>query len=73
MTGGLELADLVPSFKLLHVRSWNKHKLLPMRHKLDAILEVIVDEHRENQATPKKGNGEFGGEDIVNVLLINNG
>ncbi|KAL2517573.1 Cytochrome [Abeliophyllum distichum] len=69
MTGGFELADLFPSFKLLHVMSWNKQKLLRMRRKLDAILDVIVDEHRDNRATTKKGNGEFGGEDIVDVLL----
>ncbi|KAL2544720.1 Cytochrome [Forsythia ovata] len=69
MTGGFELADLFPSFKLLNVMSWNKQKLLRMRHKLDAILDVIVDEHRDNRATTKKGNGEFGGEDIVDVLL----
>ncbi|KAL0388198.1 UNVERIFIED_CONTAM: cytochrome [Sesamum radiatum] len=63
MAGGFELADLFPSFKLLHVLSWNKYKLLRMRRKLDTILDVIVDEHKLKQS------GEFGGEDIVDVLL----
>ncbi|KAK6158807.1 hypothetical protein DH2020_006121 [Rehmannia glutinosa] len=63
MAGGFELADLFPSFKLLHVLSWNKYKLLRMRRKVDTILDVIVEEHK------LKRSGEFGGEDIVDVLL----
>lgn len=69
LTGGFGLVDLFPSFKLLHVISWNKHKLLAMRRKLDVILDAIVDEHRANLAKTHNGNGEFGGEDIVDVLL----
>lgn len=63
MAGGFELADLFPSWKPLHLFSWNKHRLLRMRSKLDAILDRIVAEHNFKQ------NGEFGGEDIVDVLL----
>ncbi|KAK4388936.1 cytochrome [Sesamum angolense] len=63
MAGGFELADLFPSSKLLHVLSWNKYKLLRMRRKLDMILDVILEEHKLKQS------GEFGGEDIVDVLL----
>ncbi|KAL0409373.1 UNVERIFIED_CONTAM: cytochrome [Sesamum radiatum] len=63
MAGGFELADLFPSSKLLHVLSLNKYKLLRMRRKLDAILDVILEEHKLKQS------GEFGGEDIVDVLL----
>ncbi|KAG8375403.1 hypothetical protein BUALT_Bualt10G0096500 [Buddleja alternifolia] len=63
VAGGLEFADLFPSFKLLHVLSWNVHKLLRMRRKLDVILDGIVEEHKQKQS------GEFGGEDIVEVLL----
>ncbi|KAL3616115.1 hypothetical protein CASFOL_040409 [Castilleja foliolosa] len=64
VAGGLELADLFPSFKLLHYLSWNKYKLLSMRNKLDAILSLFVEEHRQKQS-----GGEFGGEDILDVLL----
>ncbi|KAL0393977.1 UNVERIFIED_CONTAM: cytochrome [Sesamum latifolium] len=46
MAGGFELADLFPSSKLLHVLCWNKYKLLRMRRKLDAILDVILEEHK---------------------------
>ncbi|KAL3844098.1 hypothetical protein ACJIZ3_001501 [Penstemon smallii] len=63
MAGGFELADLFPSFKLFHVLSWNKNKLLKMRGKLDSILDLILDEHKLKQS------GEFGGEDIVDVLI----
>ncbi|KAL3650896.1 hypothetical protein CASFOL_007299 [Castilleja foliolosa] len=63
MAGWFELADLFPSSKLLHLISWNKFKLLSMRRKLDAILDVFLEEHR------LKPSGEFGGEDIVDVLL----
>ncbi|KAK4388938.1 cytochrome [Sesamum angolense] len=63
MAGAFELADLFPSSKLLHVLSWNKYKLLRMRRKLDMILDVILEEHKLKQS------GEFGGEDIVDVLL----
>ncbi|GFQ00797.1 cytochrome p450 71d15 [Phtheirospermum japonicum] len=63
MAGGFELADLFPSSKLLHLLSWNKYKLLSMRRKLDEILDVFLEEHRLKQS------GEFGGEDIIDVLL----
>ncbi|CAA0838556.1 Cytochrome P450 71B36 [Striga hermonthica] len=60
---GFELADLFPSFKLLHVLCWNKYKLLSMRREVDQILDWFLDEHRRQKS------GEFGGEDIVDVLL----
>ncbi|XP_051137498.1 cytochrome P450 71D95-like [Andrographis paniculata] len=63
MAGGFELADLFPSSKLLNILCWNKYRLNGMRRKVDAILDVIVDEHR------LKRKGEFGGEDTVDVLL----
>ncbi|KAK4435792.1 cytochrome [Sesamum alatum] len=64
MAGGFQLADLFPSFKLLHVLSWNKYKLSRMRRKLDAILDGIVEEHKLN-----KSGDVSRGEDIVDVLL----
>ncbi|GFP93744.1 cytochrome p450 71d95 [Phtheirospermum japonicum] len=63
MAGGFLAGDFFPSFKLLHVLSWNRYKLSRMQRKLDAILDGIVEEHRS------KRSGEFGGEDIVDVLL----
>ncbi|XP_057799419.1 cytochrome P450 71D95-like [Salvia miltiorrhiza] len=63
MAGGFELADLFPSWKLLNSLSWNRYRLLRMRGKLDAILDGIIDEHKLKQS------GEFGGEDIIDVLI----
>ncbi|KAH6825078.1 hypothetical protein C2S53_018457 [Perilla frutescens var. hirtella] len=63
MAGGFELADLFPSWKPLHLFSWSKYKLQRMRAKLDAILDRLVEEHKSKQS------GEFGGEDIVDVLI----
>ncbi|KAK4388941.1 Tabersonine 3-oxygenase [Sesamum angolense] len=36
---------------------------------MDAILDRLIDEHKDNLATSKKGNGEMGSEDLVDVLL----
>ncbi|KAL3645129.1 hypothetical protein CASFOL_010309 [Castilleja foliolosa] len=63
LAAGFELADLFPSFKLLHVLCWSKYKLLNMRRQLDAILDAMLEEHKLKQS------GEFGGEDVVDVLL----
>lgn len=63
MAAGFELADLFPSSKVLNALCWNKHKLWHVHCKLDRILDVILEEHRLNPG------GEFGGEDIVDVLL----
>ncbi|XP_057799421.1 cytochrome P450 71D95-like [Salvia miltiorrhiza] len=63
MASGFEVADLFPSSKLLSVLCWNRYRLLRMRRRVDRILDVIVEEHR------RKKSGEFGGEDIVDVML----
>ncbi|KAL3625448.1 hypothetical protein CASFOL_030902 [Castilleja foliolosa] len=63
MLTGLELADLFPSFMLFRVLSLSRYRLLRMRRRLDAILDVFLEEHRLKQS------GEFGGEDILDVLL----
>nr|UBS89882.1 (+)-limonene 3-hydroxylase [Schizonepeta tenuifolia]WBW02124.1 limonene 3-hydroxylase [Schizonepeta tenuifolia] len=64
MASGFELPDLFPSSTLLNLLSWNKSRLWKMRRRVDSIVEAIVDEHRLKQST-----GEFGGEDIIDVLL----
>ncbi|KAL3650157.1 hypothetical protein CASFOL_006560 [Castilleja foliolosa] len=63
MTGAFELADLFPSVEWLRRVSWNRRRLLNMRGRLDAVLDGFVEEHK------LKLGGEFGGEDIVDVLL----
>ncbi|MCD7472356.1 hypothetical protein HAX54_013514 [Datura stramonium] len=68
---GFDVADLFPSLELLHKVSGLKSKLMNLHHKLDALMEDILNEHIENKATGNYNmrNGEFGGEDLVDVLL----
>ncbi|KAL2548256.1 Cytochrome [Forsythia ovata] len=61
LAGGFDLADFYPSLKFLQYVSWNKYKLLKMRHQLDSILDVIINQHKDKHATGKRGNGELGG------------
>uniref|UniRef100_A0A1W7HBR0 Cytochrome P450 n=1 Tax=Scoparia dulcis TaxID=107240 RepID=A0A1W7HBR0_SCODU len=63
LAGGFLIADFFPSFKLLHYLSWNRYQLIRMRNKLDKILDSIVEDHKLKQS------GEYGSEDIVDVLL----
>ncbi|KAH0749165.1 hypothetical protein KY290_028397 [Solanum tuberosum] len=70
--GGFDVADLFPSWKLLHKMSGVKSKLLKMHKKVDEALENIVNEHIKNRALGCKGNGDIligVGEDLVDVLL----
>lgn len=69
MAGHFDLSDLFPSIKLFNFMSWNKVKMLKVRRKLDVILDNIIDEHKKNLALTRKGYGELGTEDLVDVLL----
>ncbi|KAK6788963.1 hypothetical protein RDI58_012762 [Solanum bulbocastanum] len=67
--GGFDVADLFPSWKLLHNISGVKSRLMNAHQKVDSIMENIINEHIENKAIGKKRNGEFRDEDLVDVLL----
>ncbi|XP_057810420.1 premnaspirodiene oxygenase-like [Salvia miltiorrhiza] len=69
MAGGFEIADFFPSSRIVTALSWTKMRLKRMRRKLDVILDDVIDEHKENLAENAGGNGEFGSEDFVDVLL----
>ncbi|KAL3645871.1 hypothetical protein CASFOL_011051 [Castilleja foliolosa] len=70
MAGGFEIADLFPSSKVVSALSWSKMKLVMMQVKLDKILDGIIEEHKENLAkTGRKGKGEYGNEDLIDVFL----
>ncbi|KAG5599802.1 hypothetical protein H5410_031172 [Solanum commersonii] len=56
LVSGFDVADLFPSWKLLHKRSGVEPRLMNI-------------ENLENKATKNKGIGEFGGEYLVDVLL----
>lgn len=46
-----------------------KSKILKIHKQADVILENIINEHQENRAKGKKGNGESGNEDLIDALL----
>ncbi|PHT45459.1 hypothetical protein CQW23_14617 [Capsicum baccatum] len=67
--GGFDVADLFPSWKLLHKMNGVKSRLVNAHQKIDAIMEDIINQHIENKAAGKKENGEFGDENLVDVFL----
>ncbi|KAH6814708.1 hypothetical protein C2S51_023726 [Perilla frutescens var. frutescens] len=85
MGAGFSIADIFPSSKIAGALSWGtKLRLMRMRRKMDAILDDIIHQHEENLArmetttttgdNNRRGNGELGNEDLVDVLLrIKNG
>ncbi|XP_049408725.1 premnaspirodiene oxygenase-like [Solanum stenotomum] len=69
LAAGFFMADLYPSWKLLHNLRGEKTRMVNAHKKVDAVMKEILNEHIENKAAGKKGNGEFGDEDLVDVLL----
>ncbi|KAI3924134.1 hypothetical protein MKW92_014213 [Papaver armeniacum] len=51
LAGGFDVADLFPSFKLLHAICGIKPKLERLQKKLDKIVENIIEEHRETRSS----------------------
>jgi cytochrome P450 len=66
LAGGFELADLLPSQKVVHMFSGTISKLEKIHMKLDKILENIIHEHTENQMMSASADDQ---EDLVDVLL----
>ncbi|KAH0729168.1 hypothetical protein KY289_000356 [Solanum tuberosum] len=52
---GFDVADLFPSLKFLHVLCGMKGKIMDAHHALDAILENIINEHRNNDELDGEG------------------
>ncbi|KAJ8563610.1 hypothetical protein K7X08_032062 [Anisodus acutangulus] len=70
LSGGFFVADLFPSWKLLHNISGEKSRMVKAHKKIDALMENIINEHNKNKAIGNNlGNGRFGDEDLVDVLL----
>ncbi|XP_051137798.1 cytochrome P450 71D13-like [Andrographis paniculata] len=64
MAVGLELPDIFPALSAAaRVLSWNERRLRRLQGKIDGVLDGILEEHRRRRS------GEFGGEDIVDVLV----
>ncbi|KAM3308533.1 hypothetical protein P3S67_010277 [Capsicum chacoense] len=71
LVGGFDVGDFFPSWKLLYKKSVAKSKLVKMQQNVDSVLESIVNEPIKNRAMGTKGNGAYGGEDLVDVFLRN--
>ncbi|XP_025883594.1 premnaspirodiene oxygenase-like [Solanum lycopersicum] len=69
VAGGFSTADIFPSIKILQVLSGLKSRILKFHKNVDVIVEDVINEHKKNLASGKKGNGAFGGENLVDVLL----
>ncbi|KAK2997079.1 hypothetical protein RJ639_025139 [Escallonia herrerae] len=67
--GGFDVADLFPSLKCVHFVSGLSVKLLKIHQKVDEIFDGMIKEHQAKTARTRKGNGEGGEEDLVDVLL----
>ncbi|CAI9118598.1 OLC1v1020189C1 [Oldenlandia corymbosa var. corymbosa] len=65
-TSGFDVSDVFPSWKILHHLSLMKPKLMELHREFDDILETIIQQHLVN---PTGRNGEFGEEDLIDVLL----
>ncbi|PHT31578.1 hypothetical protein CQW23_27915 [Capsicum baccatum] len=68
LAGGFDMADIFPSFKLLHFLSPAKQKLIDFHHKVDSTVEDVINEHKKNLST-QKNDDALGGEDLIDVLL----
>ncbi|KAK6778637.1 hypothetical protein RDI58_025355 [Solanum bulbocastanum] len=67
LASGFSVADFFPSIKILHVLSGVRSRILRVHKNVDAIVENVINEHKKNTASGKKG--AFGGEHLIDVLL----
>ncbi|KAH0714272.1 hypothetical protein KY284_007177 [Solanum tuberosum] len=67
---GFDMADIFPSYKFLYGLGGVKQKILDVHHKVDSIVEDVINEHKKNFANHKTSDdGLGGGEDLIDVLL----
>ncbi|KAH6772004.1 hypothetical protein C2S51_010408 [Perilla frutescens var. frutescens] len=64
---GFSIADMYPSSTVVSALSWViKKRLRTMRRKMDFVLDDVIRRHEDG---PPGSHGEFGNEDLVDVLL----
>ncbi|PRQ32140.1 putative premnaspirodiene oxygenase [Rosa chinensis] len=68
VASGFNVADVFPSFKLLHMISGVQPKLERLQKQADRIMENIIKEHIQATTTTKSEEAEVE-EDLVDVLL----
>ncbi|KAK8997283.1 hypothetical protein V6N11_020766 [Hibiscus sabdariffa] len=70
LASGFSIADLYPSSKVLRLMSGMSKKVETLFKKSDAVLQGIIDEHRERLGRSNAGDeGEEANEDLITVLL----
>ncbi|KAK6947052.1 Cytochrome P450 [Dillenia turbinata] len=69
VSGGFTVSDVFPSLTWLHVLSGMRPKIEKMHHKVDKMLESIIDVHKVSRERAKKTKDEAEEEDLVDVLL----
>ena len=68
LAGGFDIGDLFPSAKWLQNLSGMRPKLEKLHQKVDRILEIIINDHRQSKSRTKEGVAQVE-EDLVDVLL----
>nr|GEW65326.1 cytochrome P450 71AV8-like [Tanacetum cinerariifolium] len=66
LSGGFDVSDLFPSFKLIHLVTGMRKKLTTIHDKIDKMFDSIILEHQE-QRRPDGQNDQ--NEDLLDVLL----
>ncbi|GAU41212.1 hypothetical protein TSUD_128880 [Trifolium subterraneum] len=69
LAGGFSVADLFPSFKVLHVLTRIRSKAEKVHKEIDRILDRILRYHQLDTSLETKVINEKEGEDFVDVLL----
>ncbi|GAU17446.1 hypothetical protein TSUD_233240 [Trifolium subterraneum] len=70
LSTGLDLDDLFPSSKVLHMLTGYKGKIEKIHKRVDKILDNVVRKHQEKRTRGHDGNkSEIENEDLVDVLL----
>lgn len=70
ISGGLELDDLFPSMKILHMLTGMRAKFEKIHKSVDKILDNVVRNHQEKISKGKEDiKNEAEREDLVDVLL----
>ncbi|XP_059669703.1 cytochrome P450 71D11-like [Cornus florida] len=67
--GGLNIADLYPSFKMLALITGLRPRIEKIHRNIDRTLTNIIDEHKARKVAAQTGDGEADQEDLVDVLL----
>ncbi|CAN0856238.1 Premnaspirodiene oxygenase [Linum grandiflorum] len=66
---GFRLSDIYPSVKLLPVINGFRSKLVSLHRAVDAMLEDIINQHRDARKQTSTSTSQEKTEDIVDILL----